>query len=179
MKKLFSLVLCAALILGCCPIIPLQASADAVASGTCGVNLTWTLDDAGTLTISGTGPMRDYSWGSTPWFDMRSSIKTVIIGDGVTTIGDYSIYSCDSLTSVTIGDSVITIGGSAFAFCEKLSEICLKVNPEVFSNDVSSIFHSSINACVFVPSEYYSTYKSLFSSCKNVSVYDLDDILVL
>ena len=32
----------------------------ATASGTCGDNLTWALDNAGTLTISGTGPMADY-----------------------------------------------------------------------------------------------------------------------
>lgn len=37
--------------------------------GTCGKNLTWTLDDNGTLTISGTGDMKDYGWifGKAPW----------------------------------------------------------------------------------------------------------------
>ena len=60
MKKYFSclLVLLAVLML---PGLALEAAAETVTSGSCGENLTWTLDDAGTLTISGTGGMTDYS----------------------------------------------------------------------------------------------------------------------
>ena len=38
-------------------VVPVSAADEAVASGTCGENLMWTLDDEGTLTISGTGEM--------------------------------------------------------------------------------------------------------------------------
>ncbi|MBQ6863822.1 MAG: hypothetical protein IJO14_06255, partial [Clostridia bacterium] len=66
-------------------------SADAatiVNSGTCGENLTWTLDSDGVLTIAGTGEMRNYSSPtSVPWYSNRSAIKTVIIENGVTSIG--------------------------------------------------------------------------------------------
>ena len=122
MKKILSLILCAALLLSCCPIIPLQAAA--ATSGTCGENLTWTLDDAGTLTISGTGPMTNYSYYDTPWYDYN--IKNVIIGDSVTTIGECAFWSCgDSLTSVTIGDSVTTIGDFAFDNCGSLTSVTI------------------------------------------------------
>ena len=46
-------------------LLPMFANADK--SGTCGENLTWTYEEATkTLTISGSGEMTDYDWG-TPW----------------------------------------------------------------------------------------------------------------
>ena len=81
-------------------------------SGTCGENLTWTLDDEGTLTISGTGEIRDYSW---------RPVKKVVIKPGVTSIGDYAFQDCMSLTSVTIPDSVTSIGDYAFKGCTSLT----------------------------------------------------------
>ena len=105
--------------------LPMSAfAADVVAEGTCGENLTWTLDSTGTLTISGTGAMTDYINDSkAPWFNSRSSIKSVIIENSVTSIGDRAFYDCDGLTSVTIPDSVTSIGGRAFYNCSSLTEI--------------------------------------------------------
>ncbi|MCC8076082.1 MAG: leucine-rich repeat domain-containing protein, partial [Clostridiales bacterium] len=71
-------------------------------SGTCGTNLTWTYS-SGSLVITGTGAMKDYSGPSyAPWYDYSSSIVSVSIGDGVTSIGNYAFWTCSSLTSVTI-----------------------------------------------------------------------------
>ena len=90
-------------------------SSDAASSGTAG-DLTWTLDDSGILTISGTGAMPNYSNTShAPWYDDRASIKTVTIADGVTNIGAYAFSGCTSLTSITIPDGVTSIGDSAFS----------------------------------------------------------------
>ena len=70
-------------------------------SGPCGENLTWEFDKlTGTLTISGTGAMDDFSSYSRPWFSYEDSIKTIIIGNGVTTIGKYSFEYCQCLTDV-------------------------------------------------------------------------------
>lgn len=88
-------------------------SANAEESGTCGANLKWHLTDDGVLTISGKGGMYGYS-NRGPW---GSSIKRVIIGDGVTTIGGSAFSGCSSLTSVTIPNSVTTIGDNAFKHC--------------------------------------------------------------
>ncbi len=69
--------------------------------GTCGENLTWEFDKStGTLTISGTGDMENYSSGNSPWTNCRSSIKNVIIEDGVTSIGDYAFYYTNNLEKV-------------------------------------------------------------------------------
>lgn len=101
-------------------------------SGTCGETLTWTLDEAGTLTISGTGRMTDYEYReypdtgiNQPWEDDADNIKTVIIGDEVTGIGSYAFYYCDNLASVTIGSSVKSIGDYAFSGCTSLTKVTI------------------------------------------------------
>ena len=89
-------------------------------------NVTATLTGDGTLTISGTGAMLDYSWewmsgiGSVttaPWRDYYNTIRTVIILDGVTTIGVHAFSGCSSLTDIAIPKSVTSIGENAFARC--------------------------------------------------------------
>ncbi len=94
-------------------------------SGTCGDNLTWTLNN-GTLTITGTGVMYNFEYPNyAPWYSSRSSIKTVIIEDGATSIGNYAFLYCSSLTSVTIPNSVTSIGGSAFYNCSSLASVTI------------------------------------------------------
>ncbi len=112
LKKLFAVLLCAALVFSTLPIISVSAVSY---SGTCGENLTWSLDtETGVLEISGNGNMTDWSHSSSPWYSYRSYIKSAIISDGVTNIGNNAFYNCSSLTSVTIPDSVISIGNEAF-----------------------------------------------------------------
>ena len=98
-----------------------------IASGTCGAdgdNLTWTLSCDSLLTISGSGAMEDYSSTGAPWYgDYRSKIKTLVIDDGVTSIGDYAFEGCSGLTSVTIGNSISDIGMDAFYDCNGLTAV--------------------------------------------------------
>ena len=103
---------------------PILASADN--SGTCGENLTWTYNESTkTLTISGKGDMADYKAWNAPWFDYISEIQTVIIEDGVTSIGEFAFYSFyyeySNLTSVDIPNSVMNIGLYAFRGCSSLT----------------------------------------------------------
>ena len=96
----------------------IAAQSDIIDSGSCGKNLTWTLDASGILTISGTGAMKNYEERpDVPWSSYDSDITAVVIGNGVTSIGDRSFSWCKRLTSVTIPDSVTTIGQYAFTQC--------------------------------------------------------------
>ena len=73
-------------------------------NGACGEDLTWSLNKAGTLTISGTGPMTNYSTGAAvPWQHKKTAVKTVVIEGGVTAIGDYAFSGCTALTDVYYG----------------------------------------------------------------------------
>ena len=76
MKRLLQYALTAALavLLFCFVVQPAEVQAATVKSGTCGTNLTWTLDDTGTLTISGTGYMRNYDDDDPPWYDYTDSV---------------------------------------------------------------------------------------------------------
>ncbi len=100
-------------------------AADIVASGSCGAqgdNLTWTLDDKGTLTISGEGVMKKYDYSNhAPWYSKKDSISVVAFGSGVTSIGEYAFYGCSNLNNITIPDSITKIGNCAFYGCRGLS----------------------------------------------------------
>ncbi len=97
-------------------------------SGACGLegnadSVTWTLEN-GTLTISGTGPMRDFAYGKgSLWEPYRDDITSTVIVDGVTSIGDEAFYDCGNLTSVTIPGSVTNIGDNAFSGCTGLTDV--------------------------------------------------------
>ncbi len=79
----------------------MTVTVSAATSGTCGDNVTWTLDDEGTLTISGTGEMEDWSTSSNvPWYSSRESITSVVVENGVTSIGERAFYHCTETTFV-------------------------------------------------------------------------------
>ena len=82
-----------------------------LAEGICGDSLTWVLDVNGILTISGTGEMTNYSSGTAPWHSYSDKIKSLILSDGITSIGQYAFYNCTTLTGdLVIPDSVTSIG---------------------------------------------------------------------
>ena len=113
-------------------------SAKAESSGTCGPNLKWHLTDGGVLTITGKGEMYDYSY--TPW--SNDDLTRVIIGNGVTTIGEAAFRSCSHLTSVTIPNSVTTIGGWAFKYCSSLTSVTIP-------NSVTTIGDNAFSGCIY------------------------------
>ena len=122
-------------------------------SGECGAesaNLTWSLDtQTGVLEISGTGAMKDYdSSGSNraPWYNYYSSITSVTIGEGVTTIGDYAFRGCERLISVTIPEGVTAIGNGAFQSCSSLISVTI---PESITSIGSRAFFDCSNLTEF------------------------------
>lgn len=130
-KKIFSapialiVIMVTALIFG-----GISVSADdAPKSGVFGENhLTWSLDDNGVLTITGTGAMPDFAKGETPWQSVRPEIKSVVIGDGVTSVGSYAFTGCSMITSLVLGADVATVGEYAFQECTALASITFDDN---------------------------------------------------
>ena len=130
-KKILAVLLAAVMVMALLP-TAFAASGSTVGtkepaptSGTCGDNLTWTLVD-GVLTISGTGAMDDYTVEErSPWYSGRSEITSVVIENGVTSIGARAFPGCDSLTGVTIPNSVTTIGAMAFIECSSLTSVTI------------------------------------------------------
>ncbi len=109
-------------------------------SGTCGINLTWALAN-GTLTISGTGSMRNYtSTSGAPWESVKSNITSIVISNGATSIGDYAFYSCTNLTGITLPETITTIGAYAFGRCSKLPGFSL-------GNRVKSLGNYALSEC--------------------------------
>ncbi len=142
-KRLLSILLAAVMVLTMLP-LGLVETAWAASSGTCGDKLTWSLSDDGTLTISGTGKMKDYgdNYGMSvaPWYVGSSQVKTVIIEDGVTSIGDRAFDGCTKLTRVVIPDSVTSIGYSSFRGCYSLPSVAIP-------DSVTSIGDSAFAYC--------------------------------
>lgn len=99
--------------------------AAAAQSGSCGQGLQWQLS-GGVLRITGTGALPSYTDNSMPpWYGSVGSITTVIVGSGVTAIGDLAFYGCTALTAVRLPDSVTAIGAAAFKDCSALGSIAL------------------------------------------------------
>ena len=167
-----------------CASIPLGVvSVSAATSGTTG-DCTWTLNGT-VLTISGNGAMEDrYNykpWGSSitsvviedgvttigaQAFYYCTRLTTVVIGDDVTVIGDEAFYYCYNLTSLTIGDSVATIGDEAFYYCDELTSLSLP-------DSVITIGYSAFSKCyglteVTIPDSVTTIGDSAFYNCENL-----------
>ncbi len=82
--------------------LPSVAFAATTASGSCGDDLTWTLDDAGTLTVSGSGAMEEWEIGSAPWYSCRNSVKHIVVQDTVTSISSGAFSGFGNLESMTV-----------------------------------------------------------------------------
>ena len=140
----------------------------AIVNGTCGANLTWSLNTKdSTLTIEGSGAMDDFNnYGydySAPWSEYNSYIAYVSLPNGLTHIGGNAFNSCTSLTSVTIPNNVTSIGGSAFYYCIGLTSVTIP-------NSVTSIGGRAFYYCtgltsVTIPNSVTSIGGSAFYYC--------------
>ena len=91
-------------------------------SGQIGPNLYWELS-GGVLTVSGSGDMWNYGTGMPGWYPTRERVKRVVLGPGVTSIGDAVFTACYQLTSVTVPESVLYFGDRCFSYCTFLEEV--------------------------------------------------------
>ena len=120
-------------------LLPMFTMADE--GGTCGKDVSYSFETAtGTLTIQGTGEMKNYNFTLTPWRSYRSDILVVIIKDGVTNVGNSAFFDCSALSFVSIPNSVTSIGANAFLGCTGLTAVEI-------SDNVTSIGNSAFRDC--------------------------------
>ena len=178
-KRLFAVLLTLVLL---CVGVPFEVSAATdVDSGTCGENLTWLLDSDGKLTIYGTGSMNSYNSNSyngkfatsAPWGQYYKQIKTIIIGDCVTSIGSYAFYGCSSLTSVTIPDGLTSISVYVFFDCTGL--ISVKIPDSVSSIGNYAFIECSSLTSVTIPDGVTSIGDGVFKYCHSLTSVTIPD----
>ncbi len=171
MKRILSILLALALLCTLLPAAVLTAGADIIlppdpfddiVSGVSGT-LKWELNKtSGVLTVSGAGEMSD-----APWLAYSGSIRTVVIGDGVTNIGYGAFQLCTRLTGVTIPDSVTSIDKNAFAGCNALKEITI---PE----SVTAIGSGAFAGCTALADVYYGGIEAKWDK---IAIGDSNDCL--
>lgn len=117
-------------------------------SGTCGDNLSWILYDNKELYIYGTGAMYDYLYNNLnpPWSNYRGIIESVVIDEGMTSLGQNAFADLSALTSVDLPDSLRHIGSYALSGCESLTSITFPAGVEsmegyIFSSTIDSLYY--------------------------------------
>ncbi len=152
-----------------------------------GDDLKWELSCEGVLTISGSGKVT----GSSPsWSYYSSYITSIIINDGITSIGDYAFKDYTNLTDITIPSSVTSIGNSAFSGCSSLTSVtipnsvtsigsnafmnCSNLTSITIPNSVTSIGWRAFKSCsnltsIAIPSSVTSIGSCAFSGCSNLT----------
>lgn len=155
-RRICMIGMTAAMLLSCAG---LTASAEEVASGTCGEALTWILED-GTLIINGTGDMDDYDayddegegpffveTQQTPWEEYAGYIDKVVFSDGITSIGNFAFSHLNNLGEIVFSDSITEIGDYAFAFSSISSTEYLQISK--FPSNLETIGEGAFLSCNF------------------------------
>lgn len=145
-----------------------------VTTGKCGTEACYSYDDVTkTLTINGTGAIRDYTFSSkAPWYGYRAEIESIVIESGVTGIGSYAFYYFEGLKSIAIPDTVTYIGEDAFYKCTTLESVTI---PDSITSIGKEAFQYSGLTSVTVPGSVTNIADSTFYGCDNLASVEIKD----
>ena len=140
-----------------------------VKSGDCGTTAKWSLDDKGKMTISGTG----YFEYTNDWSSINLKVKSVVIKDGITTIGNCAFFGFKNLTSVSVPESVTEIDDLAFCNCYALKTINMPKN-------LTKIGTTAFNSCtslqsITIPGGVKTVGSAAFDNCKALTKVVIED----
>ena len=137
-------------------------------------SITATLDDNGTFTVTGKGEMPGYSTSGTdcPYNDKKTSITSVVISSGITSIGKFNFNNCTELENVEIADTVTIIGPSAFLKCTKAT---IDVKGTLIKDNIGlNAFGSTTTNCVKkIIVHDQETYEAVSSKIKSKTEVEL------
>lgn len=184
-------------LMGTIAVIPESIVSVTATAESADTSVTWAFDnESGVLTISGTGEMMKIDrFNASPWQSESTSIKAVVIENGITNISSQAFQGCNNLEKVTLPESIISIGSYAFSNCTKLNDINIPTHietiernafgncqllsvPIIFPETLTSIGESIFNMCtslttVSLPSSLTVIPKYAFQSCsslENISI---------
>lgn len=172
MKQVFQKTLCCLFaVLLACSLIPSASAATTATSGTCGDNATWSLDN-GVLTISGSGRMTS----SSGWKFLKTSITSIVIEEGITSISVSAFDGCAAVTSVSLPSTLTNISANAFCNCKSLLSLDL---PE----GLLTIGGNSFTGCdslvsITLPSTLTALADSAFGHCSSLTSVTFSEGLV-
>ena len=160
LHRLPALVLCLLLVLSLLPTTVFAAG------GSTG-ELQWQLS-GGTLTVSGSGPMPDYTDANMPpWYDVTDAINRIVVQEGVTTVGSLAFYGCSTATGVSLGSTVTAIGDRAFKNCNAITYVG-------FPAGLTAIGEAAFESCeklngIRLPSGLLTIGNYAFNNCTSLS----------
>ena len=142
-------------------------------SGICGTNAVWTFEkETGTLTVSGSGRMRDYGWNDMPWVGLRDRIRAVVVHEGITSIGNNAFRSCAGLETVSLPETLGKIGGAAFLGCGALETV--EIPAAVTSIGDSAFAYSGIHE-ILISAKVRSLGEETFACCPNLRAVTVEE----
>lgn len=181
MKKIASTILATSLILSTVSVAyasEMQVNGDTLvsvntlSSGNCGEYAFWSYDpDTTTLTISGTGAMEDYPNYAPPWVSYRSEITTIVIEEGITTLGWSAFYGCEAMTKIDIPNTVTSLEYGALGYCTSLSSIYLP--DSITEIGLASFVGCSALTEITVPPATTILKDGAFMECPNLQIVNL------
>lgn len=141
---------------------------DTISDETNGTDITWTVYDSGKLVIDGTGVTPDWS----PWFNYKEDIADVIIGDGITALGERNFINYPELRTVTMQGNLSKIGNSAFEGCKKLKNITVEGATNGAGLKVLMLGECAFKDCTGLENAEFTgnfvTYKNAFEGCTSL-----------
>lgn len=174
-SRLLSIILVAVML---CPLMNVYAAASGETSGKCGDNVEWSYAD-GVITISGNGDMYDYpvydnpnSSQCMPWYYLQDKIKSVVVNEGVTSVGSSSFWGVTSLTDLKLPTTLDYMGFAAFAFCTGLTDINV---PSGIIGEAAFINCTNLKN-VTIGAGVTASGISAFEACPNLARVDISNI---
>ena len=136
-------------------------------------NVSWSIVD-NTLTLSGTGEMKDYNYNENiaPWYPYSSQVDKIVINEGLTTIGNSAFALCSGIESIEIPNTIISIGNNSFLGCRNLTELTLP-------NSMKEIGALAFGACgnlraITIPGGISVIGEGAFSGCSKLKSIKVD-----
>ena len=170
-KRLLACLLTLVMLLALLPATALAA--DPTTSGSCGENLTWSFDSAtGTLTISGTGAMADYTKASDqPWYSYANAITAVTLENGVTAIGAHSLRQLTAInTPLALPRSLEKIGSCAL-YMAHFSAFTVDAENTAFTAKNGVLYNKDMTTLVAYPCGSAQTSYVAPASVQKISAY--------